>query len=150
MGNARNYQPMQSVMLPAPPVQYGDGKIVTSPAFNLEDVLADFLRLQERARSEFLSIFAHSLTVDMRAALLDRPVSEKDAEKAYQINEWLHQLTSSLNPTHSRGVAEEAGLIRDIAAESFRYGLEGGVGRAVMAGKSVIARSLETLVSRGD
>ncbi|HEV2100705.1 MAG TPA: hypothetical protein VGR45_17500 [Stellaceae bacterium] len=94
-------------------------------------MLADYLRLSGEKRRAFLSILSHSLTVDMRTALLDRPVSEADADRAWRINEWLHQLTSCFHPRSTRDAAAEAELIRDIAAASFRYGLDGAIGRAV-------------------
>jgi hypothetical protein len=121
----------ERLMLRGPKVQYSSGKIVTPRPFDLEDVLAKYLRLSEDARRAFLSIFAHSLTVDLRVALLDRPVSEADADRAWQINEWLHQLTSCFSPRSSRDAIGEAELIRDIAIGSFRHGLDAAIGRAV-------------------
>jgi hypothetical protein len=118
-------------MLRGPKVQYSSGKVVTPRAFDLDYVLAEFVQLPEEVRGSFLSILAHSLTVDMRVALLDRPISETDAGKAWQLNEWLHHLTSCLNPDRRWGAQSEAELIRSIALESFRLGLEGAVGRAV-------------------
>jgi len=118
-------------MLRGPKVQYGDGRIVTPRSFDLEDVLTEFLRLSEDARGDFLGIFSHSLTVDIRIALLDRPVSDADADRAYQVNEWLHQLTSCLTPRQRRGAEGEAQLLRDIAIGSQRIGMEGAIGRAV-------------------
>jgi hypothetical protein len=118
-------------MLRGPKVQYSSGKIVTPRPFDLDDVLSQFVRLPEDARGSFLSILAHSLTVDMRMALLDRPISETDAGKAWQLNEWFHHLTSCLDPHHRWSADSEAELIRNIAVESFRLGLEAAVGRAV-------------------
>ncbi|HLY46671.1 MAG TPA: hypothetical protein VKQ73_13910 [Stellaceae bacterium] len=112
-------------------VQYASGKVVALRPFDLDDVLARYARLPNEARRAFLSVFSHSLTVDMRAALLDRPISDADAARAWQINEWLHQLTSCFHPQSTRDASAEAELIRDIATVSFRYGLEAAVGRAV-------------------
>ena len=118
-------------MLRGPKVQYSSGKVVTPRPFDLDGVLVDFVRLPEEARANFLGIFAHSLTVDIRASLIDRPVSGADADRAWHINEWLHQLTSCLTPKQRRGGEGEAELIRAIAAASFLYGLDAAIGRAV-------------------
>jgi hypothetical protein len=118
-------------MLRGPRVQYASGKVVTPKPFDLDELLVDYLRLPEDKRKAFLSILSHSLTVDMRVALLDRPISGVDADRAWQINEWLHHLTSCLHPVSSWGSEGEAGLIRNIAVDSFRLGLDGAVGRAV-------------------
>jgi hypothetical protein len=94
------------------------------------------MSLPKSGRAEFLSAFAHSLTVDIRAALLDRPVADDDAARAYQVNEWLHQLTSCLNPRHRRSAKGEAELLNDIATDSIQHGLERAVGRAIAAGNT--------------
>ena len=120
------------LMLRGPKVQYSSGKVMTPRPFDLDDVLAEFIRLPEEARASFLSILAHSFTVDMRATLLDRPVAGADVDRAWRLNEWLHQLTACLDPRHRRGAAGEAELIRDIAVEAFRSGLDAAVGRAVV------------------
>lgn len=127
------------IMLRGSTVQYGNGKTVVPPPFDLDGVLAEYVRATADQRRMFLSVFAHSLTVDMRIALLDRPISEADADRASQINEWLHQLTSCFHPQSTRDAVGEAELIRNIAVDSFRLGLEGGVGRAVAtaAGNSI-------------
>ena len=123
-------------------VQYASGKVVAPKPFDLDDVLARYIRLPDEARRAFLSVFSHSLTVDMRVALLDRPISDGDAARAWQINEWLHQLTSCFHPKSTRDASAEAELIRDIATVSFRYGLEAAIGRAVAtaAGNTIAMR----------
>ncbi len=119
------------LMLRGPKVQYSSGKVVIPRPFDLEDVLAEYVRLPEDERRAFLSAFSHSLTVDMRVALLDRPISEADANRAWQLNEWLHHLTSCFSPRSTWGTAGEAELIRNIAMGSFQLGLDAAVGRAV-------------------
>ena len=123
-------------------VQYASGKVVAPKPFDLDDVLARYVRLPDEPRRAFLSVFSHSLTVDMRVALLDRPISDADATRAWQINEWLHQLTSCFHPQSTRDASAEAELIRDIATVSFRYGLDAAVGRAVAtaAGNTIAMR----------
>jgi hypothetical protein len=138
------------LMLRGPKVQYSSGKVATPRSFDLEDVLVDFVRLPEEARANFLGIIAHSLTVDVRVALLDRPIPDADADRAWQVNEWLHQLTSCLTPKQRRGADGEAELIRAIAASSFRYGLDAAVGRAVAtaAGNTIAsARKLAAAIA---
>lgn len=119
------------LMLRGAKVQYASGKVVAPKPFDLDDVLARYVRLPDEARRAFLSVVSHSLTVDMRVALLDRPISDTDAARAWQINEWLHQLTSCFHPRSTRDADAEAELIRDIATVSFRYGLDGAIGRAI-------------------
>ncbi len=119
------------LMLRGSKVQYSSGKVVTPRPFDLEDVLAEYVRLPEDERRAFLSVFSHSLTVDMRVALLDRPIAEADANRAWQLNEWLHHLTSCFNPRSTWGTEGEAELIRNIAMGSFQHGLDAAVGRAV-------------------
>jgi hypothetical protein len=135
------------VRLRGPSVQYSSGKVVTPRPFDLEDVLAEFVRLPEDARGAFLSIVAHSLTVDMRVALLDRPIADKEADRAWRLNEWLHQLTSSLNPCSQRGAEGETELLRSIATASFLYGLEAAIGRAIAtaAGNTVASAKKHTV-----
>lgn len=136
---------MDRITLPAPRTQYANGDIVESPPIDLERVLTDFMSLSEPDRAEFLSAFAHSLTVDIRVALFDRPVADGDAARAYQVNEWLHQLTSCLNPRNRRGAKGEAELLGDIAVDAFRHGLERAVGRAITAANSAFARARQSV-----
>jgi hypothetical protein len=124
-------RPSDRLMLRGSKVQYSDGKIESPRLFDLDNVLTKYARLPDAERLAFLSVFSHSLTVDMRAALLDRPVSEANARRAWQLNEWLHHLTSCFNPRSSWGIKGEAQLLRDIATDSFRHGLDGAVGRGI-------------------
>ncbi len=133
------------IKLPGPRTQYANGDVVESPPIDLERILTDFLERSEAGRAEFLSAFAHSLTVDIRAALFDRPVADDDAARAYQVNEWLHQLTSCLSPRNRRGAKGEAELLSDIAADSFRHGLERAVGRAITAANSAFVRARQSV-----
>ncbi|HEX5454053.1 MAG TPA: hypothetical protein VFX06_09685 [Stellaceae bacterium] len=130
------------LMLRGAKVQYASGNVVEPKPFDLDDVLSQYVRLPEEARRAFLSIFSHSLTVDVRVALLDRPISDANAARAWQINEWLHQLTGCFHPQSTRDANAEAELIRDIATVSFRYGLERAVGRAVAtaAGNTIVKK----------
>ena len=137
--------PAARLMLRGTKVQYASGKVVTPKPIGLDDVLTEYVRLPEEARRAFLSVLSHSLTVDMRVALVDRPISDADAARAWQINEWLHQLTSCFHPQSTRDAEAEAELIRDIATISFRYGLEGAIGRAVaMAAGNTIGTGAKT------
>jgi len=139
------------LMLKGAKVQYASGKVVASKPFDLDAVLAKYVRLPDEARRAFLSVVSHSLTVDMRVALLDRPISDTDAARAWQINEWLHQLTSCFHPRSTRDAEAEAELIRDIATASFRYGLERAIGRAVAkaAGNMLVTTKKEVHAAGG-
>ena len=119
------------IELRGPKIQYASGRVTTPRPFDLDDVLAEFVQLPDNGRASFMSILAHSFTVDLRATLLDRPISEVEADKAWQLNEWLHQLTSCLDPDQRWSADSEAQLIRNIATDSFRHGLEMAVGRAI-------------------
>ncbi|HEU0157380.1 MAG TPA: hypothetical protein VFQ82_15010 [Stellaceae bacterium] len=112
-------------------VQYADGRIVVPKPLDVERILADLERLDERERSAFLCVLAHNLTVEIRALLFDRPVSETNVDRAYQINESLHQLTGCVNPRHRRSAADDTELVRAIIESSYLYGLDRAVGRAV-------------------
>jgi hypothetical protein len=125
-------------------VQYADGRIVAPEPLDVERILADLERLGDRERSAFLCILAHNLTVEIRALLFDRPVSKKNLDRAYQINESLHQLTSCVNPQHRRSAGSDAELVRAIIESSHLYGLDRAVGRAVAtAAGNVMARAKE-------
>ena len=112
-------------------VQYPDGRTVTPPPLDVDRILASLELLDNEARSSFLCVLAHNLTVEIRALLFDRPVSKRDLDRAYQINESLHQLTSCVNPRHRRSSTGDAELVRAIIDSAYLYGLEGAVGRAV-------------------
>lgn len=120
-----------AVMLHGPKVQYASGEVAAPQPFDLEDVLAGYARLSAEKRRAFLSILAHSLTVDMRVALIDRPISAEDTDRAWQLNEWLHHLTSCFDPGAAWGAEAESELIRSMATGSFRLGLDTAIGRAV-------------------
>jgi len=118
-------------VLRGPKVQYPDGRVVTPPPLDLERILADLERLEDSERVAFLCIIAHSLTVDIRALLLDRPVSDRDLDRVNHVNEFLHQLTSCVNPWQRRSASGDAGLVRAIIDTSYLYGLEAAAGRAL-------------------
>jgi hypothetical protein len=98
---------------------------------DVERVLAQLEEMKEDERVAFMCILAHSLTVDIRAALLDRPVSEAAADRAYRVNEFLHQLTSCVNPRQRRSAQEDAALIRAIVESAGIYGLEAAIRRGL-------------------
>ncbi|HWB50014.1 MAG TPA: hypothetical protein VG651_12960 [Stellaceae bacterium] len=145
---SRTQGPISKKPLRGASVQYEDGRIVTPEPLDVEQVLADFERLGERDRMAFLSVLAHDLTVEMRALLFDRPVSQTKLDRACQINEALHQLTSCVNPRHRWSTADEAELVRAIIDSSYVYGLERAVGRALAtAVESVMAGARESAIA---
>lgn len=87
--------------------------------------------------------FSHSLTVEIRALLLDRPVSEVDLDRAYQINESLHQLTSCVNSAAGWSVADQVSLVRAIIDSSHLYGLEASVGRALATARNTVLNQIQ-------
>ncbi len=127
-------------------VQCADGKVVPGQPVDVDNVLAQFEHLNADARSAFLCIIAHDLTVAIRSIVFDPPVTESGLDRVKWINESLHHLTSCVNPHKRWSAHDEAMLIRGIIENSFRYGFEGWVGRAVavaagntIAGKKSVA-----------
>jgi hypothetical protein len=93
--------------------------------------LTDLGQLNERDRAAFLCVIAHDLTVDIRALLIDRPVSDADLKRVWQINEFLHQLTSCVNPRHRRSAEGDVDLLRVIVESACQHGLQAAIGRAL-------------------
>jgi hypothetical protein len=110
---------------------YPDGRVVTPPPLDLDKILTDLRKLNERDRAAFLCVIAHDLTVDMRALLIDRPVSDADLNRVWQINEFLHQLTSCVNPRHRRSAEGDVDLVRVIVESACQHGLQAAIGRAL-------------------
>jgi hypothetical protein len=110
---------------------YPDGRVVIPPPLDLEKILTDLKLLNERDRAAFLCVIAHDLTVDVRALLIDRPVSDDYLNRVWHINEFLHQLTSSVNPRHRRSAEGDADLVRVIVESACQYGLQAAIGRAL-------------------
>jgi hypothetical protein len=132
--------------LRGPSVQCSDGSIVTPPPLDLARILADLKRLDAQERAAFLSIFAHDLTVHIRSVLMDRPVAEADLDRVNRLNEYLHQLTSCVNPTKRWSVGDEVALVRALAESSYQYGLQAAVGSALAkAGGNAAARKGYTI-----
>src|ERR1700720_4108179 len=98
--------------LRAPSIQYSDGRIETPPLLDVERILADLERLDVEERAAFLNIFAHDLTVQIRSVLIDRPLSEGDLDRVNRVNEYLHQLTSCVNPNKRWSVRDEVEIGR--------------------------------------
>jgi hypothetical protein len=136
-------EPTAKPPLRGAPVQYSDGRMVTPPPLDVDQILAALEKSDDRVRSAFLCVLAHNLTVEIRAFLLDRPVSESDLDRVYQINESLHHLTSCVNPRHRRSAAGDVELVRAIVDSSYLYGLEAAVGRAFATAASNLARESE-------
>lgn len=114
-----------------PTVQYADGQLIPGEKINVEQVLGKFERSDRDARSAFLCIIAHDLTVAIRSIVFDPPVKEADIERVKWINESLHQLTSCINPRNRWSAHDEAELVRSIIENSFRHGFDKWAGRAI-------------------
>lgn len=129
-----------------PTVQYADGTVIPGTPLDIEYILAAFERLDADARSAFLCVFAHDLTVAVRALLLDRPVPETDLDRAWKINEFMHQLTSCANPLGHWSARDAALLIRAIIDASFERGLDQWIGHAlaVAAGNTIDEKKFVT------
>jgi hypothetical protein len=114
-------------------LQYADGKVVPGQPVDVEHVLTQFERLDANARSAFLCIIAHDLTVAIRSIVFDVPVTEAGLDRMKWINESLHRLTSCINPHKRWSAHDEAMLIRGIIENSFAHGFDGWIGRALAA-----------------
>lgn len=128
-----------------PTVQYADGTVVPGQPINVNHVLYQFEHLGAEARSAFLCIIAHDLTVAIRSIVFDEPVTPPSLDFLKWINELLHQLTSCVNPYKRWPAHDEAMLIRGIIENSFEHGFDAWVGRALAAaaGNTVGARKLK-------
>jgi|SRR5271156_6675582 len=122
-----------------PTVQYADGTVIPGKPLDIEHILTAFERLDSDARGAFLCVFAHDLTVAVRALLLDRPVPETDLDRAWKINEFMHQLTSCANPLGHWSARDAVLLIRAIIDASFERNLHQWIGHAlaVAAGNTI-------------
>jgi hypothetical protein len=127
-----------------PTVQYADGTVVEGSPLHTDEILAAFERLDADARQTFVCVFAHDLTVAIRALLLDRPVAEADLERVRKINEFMHQLTSCADPRGHWSAHASAVLIGDIIATSFSYDLDRWVGHALATAAGSTIRKKET------
>jgi hypothetical protein len=116
-----------------PTVEYADGRVVPGQPVNVERVLTQFEHLDADARSAFLCIIAHDLTVAIRSVVFDPPLTETGVERVKWINESLHRLTSCINPHKRWSAHDEAMLIRGIIENSFAHGFDGWIGRALAA-----------------
>ncbi|HZU88126.1 MAG TPA: hypothetical protein VE993_02605 [Stellaceae bacterium] len=114
-----------------PTVEYADGTIVPGQPLDIERILGAFERLDAEARRAFLCVFAHDLTVAIRAIVFDRPVSDADLDRVQDINESLHQLTSCANPRKPWSAHDQALLLRAIIESSFDRDLDRWIGHAL-------------------
>ena len=122
-------------------VQYSDGRTVAGRALDIEAIITTFERSLSESRRAFLSVFAHDLTVAIRALLFDRPVSDADLERVKEINEILHQLTSCVNPHGHWSAQDEAALLRTIIEASFGQDLDRWIGHALALAAGALAET---------
>jgi hypothetical protein len=106
-------------------------------------------RLPENARTAALSVLAHSLTVEIRALLLDSPFSDPVIDRVRQVNECLHHLTSRLNPFHERSPEHDVSLLSALAADAETHGLHSAMKRGlVIAVRNAIARARKPVAAK--
>jgi hypothetical protein len=110
---------------------YAGGTVVTPPPLDVDKILSDLVALSEQDRAAFLCIIAHDFTVDVRALLIDRPVSNSDLDRLWEINEALHHLTSCINPRNRRSAKGDVELVRDLIEGACQNGLQAAMGRAL-------------------
>ncbi len=135
-------------ILYGPTVQYADGTVEAGKPLDIEGILTGFERLETDARSAFLCVFAHDLTVAVRALLLDRPVAEADLDRVWKINEFMHQLTSCANPRGQWSARDAALLIRAIIDTSITRGLDRWIGHALAVAAGSTIRTENTAAAK--
>lgn len=118
-------------LLYGPAVEYAEGTVIPGRLLDVEQILEAFERLDAEARRAFLCVFAHDLTVAIRAIVFDRPVSDADLDRVQDINESLHHLTSCVNPRKPWSAHDQALLLRAIVESSFDRGLDRWIGHAL-------------------
>lgn len=131
-----------------PSVQYADGKVAAGSPLEVDRILLEFEQSEADARRAFLCVFAHDLTVAVRAILADRPPSDADLDRVAEINEFLHQLTSCVNPSKEWSAHEEALLIRAIIETSFERDLDRWVGHALASAAGNTISPKETVAAK--
>jgi hypothetical protein len=131
-----------------PMVRYADGTVVRGSPLHTEEILAAFERLEADARQTFLCVFAHDLTVAIRALILDRPVAEADVDRIWKINEFMHQLTSCAHPRGRWSGHDSAVLVGDIIETSFSYDLDRWVGHALATAAASTIRNNESVAAK--
>jgi hypothetical protein len=129
-------------------VRHADGTVVKGSPLHTEEILAAFERLDADTRRAFLCVFAHDLTVAIRALLLDRPVAETDLDRVWKINEFMHQLTSCANPQGHWSAHDSAVLVGDIIETSFRYDLDRWVGHALATAAGNLMGKKESVAAK--
>jgi hypothetical protein len=95
-------------------------------------LIASIGKLDETARTAALAVLAHSLTVEIRALLVEPPFSEAVIARVRQINETLHHLTSRLNPHHERSSEDDLSLLSALATDAARCGLHAAMKRGLV------------------
>ncbi len=131
-----------------PTVQHADGTVVAGEPLDVEYILTEFEQLGADARSGFLCIFAHDLTVAVRTLLFDRPVPDADLNRVWKINEFMHQLTSCANPHGEWSPRDAALLVRSIIDTSFERGLDQWIGHALaVASGATIDKAEESVAA---
>jgi hypothetical protein len=131
-----------------PTVQHADGTVVAGEPLNVEFILTEFEQLAADARSAFLCIFAHDLTVAVRALLFERPVPDGDLDRVWKINEFMHQLTSCANPRGEWSPRDAALLVRSIIDTSFERSLDQWIGHALaLASGATIGKTEQSVAA---
>src|SRR5712691_97881 len=130
-----------------PTVRYADGTVVKGSPLHTKEILAAFEQLDANARWAFLCVFAHDLTVAIRALLLDRPVAEADLDRVWKINELMHQFTSCANPQGGWSAHDSAVLVGDIIETSFTYDLDRWIGHALATAAASTIRKKESVAA---
>ena len=108
-----------------------------------DGIVRSFARLSKEAKVAFWCAFAHSLTVDVRAILMDETVSRPRLDRLKAINEIFHQVTSCLNPIKRQSAEpyDDAELLRAILTDAGEGGLRPALLRAAAAADRTVRRT---------
>jgi hypothetical protein len=106
-------------------------KLRDPTAWDLDSLVEAVGMLDEPRRTTALAVLAHHLTVEVRIAL-DEPMPHPGLDRIRQLNEFLHHLTSRLDPEESRSADHDRSLLEAFAADAARVGLEKGLKRGLV------------------
>jgi hypothetical protein len=107
------------------------GKMDDPGAWDIDTLVEAVGALDAARRTIALAVLAHHLTVEVRVAV-DEPMPHPGLDRVRQLNEFLHHLTSRLDPEESRSAADDKSLLEAFAADAARVGLEKGLKRGLV------------------
>lgn len=115
-------------------------KVGDPAGWDVDSLIETIRELDDTRRTAAIAVLAHHLTVEVRV-VMDGPFPDPGFEQVQQLNEFLHQLTSRLHPSHGTSSADDKSLLDAFAADATRTGLEKGLRRGlVIAVRNALAK----------